>query len=290
MRFLLGGIELVVRVAGDVQPVSPPSLAVARRREQPVHDLGKGIGTGVLEERVHVLRSRRQAGQVERGAANQNSLVGRPRRFEALGFQLREYEIVDRIPHPGRVLHLWNGRLAHLLKRPECALVGGDHVIGSGRFALGDRAGRPYGPGLYPLGDGRNLFVFEFAARRHLETGMGLPDRLNQQAVLRFARHDWRTGLTAFPYGIGRIQPQPSHLRIGMAGIAVARQDRAHLAFEEFAGVCTRGPSGQQSSLAHKQDDSHKPLQLNDAQCRLCSPIYYANRRLRGGNDGVQCG
>ena len=71
-------VELVavgVGVAGEVEPVPAPALAVVRRREQPVDHLLVGVGRLVVEERVDLLRRRRQAGQVEGDAADECSRV-----------------------------------------------------------------------------------------------------------------------------------------------------------------------------------------------------------------------
>ena len=60
--------------------------------------MANAFGERVREERVHLFRSRRQTGQIERGAADQDALVGRARRLQSLRFQLGEHEMVDRIP------------------------------------------------------------------------------------------------------------------------------------------------------------------------------------------------
>ena len=72
-----------VGVAGDVEPVPAPALAVGGRGEQPVDDLGEGVGRVVGEEGVDLLRRRRQAGQVEGRAADQRPPVGRRRGRQA---------------------------------------------------------------------------------------------------------------------------------------------------------------------------------------------------------------
>ena len=64
-------VRLVLGVAGHVEPVPRPRLAVARRREQPVDDLREGVGRVVLQERLDLVGRRRQAGQVERHPADQ---------------------------------------------------------------------------------------------------------------------------------------------------------------------------------------------------------------------------
>ena len=67
--FHLRRVQLVVRIAGDVEPIAAPALAIARGREQVVDDLGERIRRFVLNEGANLFRGRRQADQVEIGAA-----------------------------------------------------------------------------------------------------------------------------------------------------------------------------------------------------------------------------
>ena len=70
-----------VAVARGVQPVARPMLAPLRRREQPVHEFFVGVRRRVVHERRDGFRRRRQAGQVERHAADQRPFVRRRIRF-----------------------------------------------------------------------------------------------------------------------------------------------------------------------------------------------------------------
>ena len=92
-------------VARQVQPVPRPALAVVRRGEQPVDDLLEGVRGLVGEERLDLFRRGRQAGQVERGAADQRDLVSRGSGLDILFFKLLKDKCVDWIPNPGRVLN-----------------------------------------------------------------------------------------------------------------------------------------------------------------------------------------
>jgi len=74
-----GAVVLVaagIGVAGRVQPANGHSFPVARRFEQPVDHSLIGTIRFVGEKRIDFLLSRRQAGQVERNAADQSRLVG----------------------------------------------------------------------------------------------------------------------------------------------------------------------------------------------------------------------
>ena len=62
------GVDAVavgVGVAGQVEPVPAPALAVVRRRQQAIHQALVGVGPRVGDEVVDLLRRRRQAEQVE---------------------------------------------------------------------------------------------------------------------------------------------------------------------------------------------------------------------------------
>ena len=65
-----------VAVAGGVEPEAGHVLAVARRREQPIDRSLVGVGAIVGEEGVDLRRRRRQAGEVERDAAQQRDAIG----------------------------------------------------------------------------------------------------------------------------------------------------------------------------------------------------------------------
>ena len=77
-----GAVLLVavgVGVAGQVEPVPRPALAVVRRREQPVDQPSRRRpATSSFDERVDLLRRRRQADQVERRRGG-SACTGRPR-------------------------------------------------------------------------------------------------------------------------------------------------------------------------------------------------------------------
>ncbi len=67
---------------------------------------------------------------------------------------------------------------------------------------------------------------------------------LEQQARVRVAGHDRRTGLPAFQDPFPRIQPQPALLIVRMTVKAVLGEDRPDLGFEEM-DVGSRGLLGR---------------------------------------------
>ena len=63
-------VGLVLAVAGHVEPVPGPPLAVVGRGQQAIDHAGKCLGRLVGHKGFNFVRSRRQAGEVERCAAN----------------------------------------------------------------------------------------------------------------------------------------------------------------------------------------------------------------------------
>ena len=58
-----------VRITRRIEPLAAPLLAVMRRRKQPLHLLLVGVRRFVGEKRIHFLRRRRQADEIEREPA-----------------------------------------------------------------------------------------------------------------------------------------------------------------------------------------------------------------------------
>ncbi len=69
------GVAIRVGVARDIEPVPAPTLAVVRRREQPIDQPLEGVGIGIVDEVFNLVRRRRQAEQVKRHAADQRAAV-----------------------------------------------------------------------------------------------------------------------------------------------------------------------------------------------------------------------
>ena len=137
---------LAVGVAGEVEPVARPALAVARRGEKAINDAVEGGGRVVGEERLHFFGSGQQSGEVERGAADERDLVGGRSGAQVPLFQLREHEGVDGIAHPRGVPRRRHGRLDHRLKGPPAALL--RREVGARRAVdKGQRGGQQQGGG-----------------------------------------------------------------------------------------------------------------------------------------------
>ena len=111
----VNAVAVGVGVAGGVEPVLAPPLAVVRAGEQAVDLLLVGVGGPVIQELVQFLRSRRQAGQVQADAAQERGLWRFGRRLDPFLFESREDEPVDRVAAPGRVAHRGFGRTGGFL-------------------------------------------------------------------------------------------------------------------------------------------------------------------------------
>ena len=105
-----------------------------------------------------------------------------------------------------------------------------------------DVVGRPWGADFYPVFEDCDLLVGELSVRRHLEFAR-LPDGLDQQALVRLARHDGGAALAAFEHRLARIEPQI--IRVLFVAVALAArgdQQGTHLLLEELE---LRGRLGQ---------------------------------------------
>ncbi len=128
-----------VRIADDVQPVPPPSLAKAGRRQEPIDLARERVGRGISQELGEFFRRRRQAVQIEKGPPEQSCPVGRRRETETARFQLLQQKGVDRCRCPHGVSRNRHRGPPHVSKRPMFLVAGRDF----GRFvvATADRAG-----------------------------------------------------------------------------------------------------------------------------------------------------
>ncbi len=101
-----------VGVAGEVEPVPSPALAVVGRGEEFLH----GFGEAGAVEIFHLLRRRGQPGEIEMETSQEDAVPGRSGGRESGFLHLREEEGVDAVLRPGIV---GDGRERPLRERLE---------------------------------------------------------------------------------------------------------------------------------------------------------------------------
>ncbi len=219
----VGAVDVVleagrVGVAGDVEPVPAVALAVVRRRQQRVDQPLPRVGTRVGDEGVDLGRRRRQAEQVEIGAADQRAAIGARRRREPPAGACLLEEAVDGVVEA--VTGHRERRLHRRLERPVAAFLVGDRPVferghrrrarRGGRRGAGVPAGAVVDPPLQrvDLGGGERL-----AAHRHrrlFEPG----DLPVQPALVGLAGHQRRVR--------ARRRRSPTRASAGRASTAAA--------------------------------------------------------------------
>ncbi len=111
---VLRGIQPVrrlIHVAGQIQPVTRPALAVVGAREC----LPNGVGPVGLVRRIR----RRQSSQVKSQSTLQNTVFRPQSRLQSCRLHLRENEVVDPRLRPGCVFHLRRRHALERRKRPR---------------------------------------------------------------------------------------------------------------------------------------------------------------------------
>ena len=89
-----------VAVARCIEPIAGAVFAIVRRFEVAVNHVLVGLGRGVGEVLLDLGGFGREAGEVERNAADEGAFVGFGRGGELLGFEFGEDEVVDGVAGP----------------------------------------------------------------------------------------------------------------------------------------------------------------------------------------------
>ena len=152
--------HIIFTVTRHVQPIAAPTLSVMRGGQQAVHNPGKGIGGGVLQEGFGFLGGRRQTNQVKISAPDQSSLIRRRGRLQPLILQPSQDEMVDGGFRPSLVSDFRQRGFVRWLERPKRPLLGGHDKF----FRLGSRGRQvavfgPRSPHLHPCPEVRNLLL-----------------------------------------------------------------------------------------------------------------------------------
>ena len=275
---------VVLAVARDVEPHASPRLAVLRRREQPIDHFRECLGRSILEKGVDLLGRRRQAGEIESRAANEREPVGGRHRSHAVVFEAREHETIDVVSWPRRVVHDRQGRRAQRLEGPERALLGGDDVPlrSDGRWRRARRRG-PRCATADPLDEDVDVLGLQFGpAVRHLRRAGDLLDRLNQQAVVRLARDDRGTRLSAREHVLARVEPEAALLVRGVTVETIRRENRANPGFKELGRLRRRGRSRRLTrSDRRRQNDDEPECRDGGWTSRRSEPTHAGRHRTR---------
>ena len=234
-------VALAFGVAGEVEPVLGPALAVARAGEQAVDEAFVGVWAAVGHEGLHLLRRRRQAVQVEVHAAHQFLAAGLGGGAQTVRFELGAHEGVDRLGAAGGG---WNLGGAHRLKGPPGPVLGGEFArlagrLGGGGFGL--RPGRAHGDPLLERGD---LVFGQLAVGRHLHLAVGVADRLDEQGFVRLVRDHGGAAVAALQE-VGQVVDAQLALLLlgGVAVVAGFGQDRADPGLEKLQRLRLKGRS-----------------------------------------------
>ena len=224
-----------VGIAGDVEPVATPPLAVGGRGEQPIDHPREGVRGFVTLEGCDLLRRGRQAVEVERRSPQQRETVGPWRGGDSRGHMPRVDERVDRRAIPFGISHLGHRRP---LDRLEGPVIGGD----TARLVACIRNGRSHGragPNCAavdpPLEDGdlvRRQPVF--LVGRHPQILRRPPDGRNDQALRRRPGHDRRAEVAPFEELIAARKEEPAFVGIDVAGAALFDEERPDMQFEKL--------------------------------------------------------
>ncbi len=233
------GVEAValgLGIAGEVQPVLRPALAVARGGEQLINEAlvgagAFGLGRGFVRlngrsELRYFLWRGRQAVQVKIDSPGQ-LLRGRLRGgsqpvFLQLGEDEGVYGIADFVL---RIADCGQRRSFHWLEGPPGAVFLGElpglaRGLGGGDLGLGP--GRAHGDPLFEDGD---FFVGEFAIGRHLQIRVRVGDRFDEQGGVRLVRHHGGAAFAALPEVGQIVHAQAAFLLfVGVAFVAGLRQ------------------------------------------------------------------
>ena len=191
-----------LRESGDVQPVSCPTLSIMWTFQQAINQLRKCLRGIICYECLDLVKRWCQADKCEVSTQYQGATVGCFVRCDSLGLQSGQNEIVDGLLGPVGILN--RGRIDGLYG-----------AVGPMRFTnLFDPFGwwqRFCGISLLSFGPIRaatdpclkrcDLAITQFAFRRHFQIGIGIANRLDELALVRFAWDHNRAGSAALGDG-----------------------------------------------------------------------------------------
>src|SRR5207248_994489 len=238
------GVAVAVRVGvtRDVQPVAAPAFAVMRGLEEPVDELFVGIGCRVREECRNLGGRRRQAREIEAGAAQQRDLFSVRRETEFLLNERADQERIDGRSDAVFGFGLWDGGLVNRLERPEGALFLGD---GTALAQLGWFGAGGLRAGGDPLFDQRHLFAGELlVALRHFTT----MNQLEKQTLAGLAWDNHRAVVAPLKHQTPQAQVEAAFqlLAFTVTFEAMRLEDRAYVLLERRRSSAANRKGSQQ--------------------------------------------
>ena len=194
-------------VADKIQPVPRPTLSVVRGCEQPLDDILESLRRVVGEKVPDLLGRRRKADQVKRDSPQEGAFAGRRSRRQSFGFERSQDEVVHLVERPAASVDRWRQGVSNRLERPEpAALLDVDR---NGRSRWGRLVGtRVRGAHANPRREILNLLRTKSSGGRHLQIGITIGDRLDQQARFRRPRNHRRTPAATHRESRPGIEPQ----------------------------------------------------------------------------------
>ena len=187
-----------VGIAGLVEPVPAPPLAVGGRGQHAIDEPFVRAGSRVATEGFDFVGTRRQSAEVETEPANQRRAVGLGRGGQMLGRKAGADEGVDRVDQRLAARDAGDARPADRLEGPMS-------------FRSRERTiGRPFGPFVDPpLDEGDFLLGQPRRLGRHRRQVALSRDRLKQEALGGLARHKRGPAIAPLVDERKPIQPQP---------------------------------------------------------------------------------
>ena len=120
------GVDVItvgIGIARQVEPQPRHSLAVMRRREQPIHQIVVGLWTAIYFKRVHFGDRWWQPGQIQTQPPDQRCPIGFPGRRQLLSLQPGQDKGVDWIARPFFIFYRRRLRTHRLDIRPMPTLT-----------------------------------------------------------------------------------------------------------------------------------------------------------------------
>ena len=242
-------------------------LAIGGAGEEPVDEPLDRVGGLVDDERLHLVRARRQPRDIERHPAHERAPIGWRQRTEAAVGKPRLEKGVDDLgntdrghPMPLFAAGRWHGSTLEGLKRPEVdpfpppaprhriAGIFPGRAHEAAIAVLCQRLDRPWCPRSDPRLDQRDLISGEGLVRRHRADGGILPaDGPDKETRIGISRHDRRAGLAPSSKRRSAIEREaPLRILAGMTLQAADGQKGLDPAAER--AVLRRGTLGSRRS------------------------------------------